>query len=112
MINKESFRDNMKYYDKGIVLQVIDIFLNEYPDRLQELEKNVMELDFHAIDNNAHSYKGVVTYMSGEMAELARKLEFMGKESNSNGIHEALAELTSASLELAVDLKEIRGEYE
>jgi len=111
MINKESFRDNFRYYDKSIVLQVIDIFLDEYPDRLIELEKNVSELDYPAIDNNAHSFKGAVAYMSPLVAELARKLEFMGKEQSNGGIIETFEELRSVTRLLANDLKDIRTEY-
>ena len=111
MINKESFRENFKYYDKSIVLQVIDIFLDEYPDRLRELEKNVSELDYPSIDNNAHSFKGVVAYMSSALAEVARKLEFMGKEQSNAGIHETFEELRANARLLANDLKDMRTEY-
>jgi len=111
MIDKESFRENFRYYDKNIVLQVIDIFVMEHQDRLRELETNVADIDFTAIDNNAHSFKGVLTYMSPVVAEIARKLEYKGKEKDNSGLTKLLDELRVATLQLVEGLHEIRPEY-
>lgn len=111
MIDKETFRDNFKYYDKAIVLQVIDMFLEEYNDRFTVLEQNIRDLDFKNIDHNAHSLKGVVTYMSTELYELARILEFKGKECESSGLQETFDTLKQSTLQLAEELVEMRKEY-
>lgn len=111
MINKENFRDNMKYYDKSIVLQVIDIFLTEYTDRLTELQNSVTNLDFDAIDHHAHSFKGVVTYMSPELAERARTLEYKGKEKDASALEEIMKLLRDGTFELAIELEDVRVEY-
>lgn len=111
MINKENFRNNFQYFDKSVVLQVLDIFLSEYQDRFNELEKNVSELDFKAIDNNAHSFKSNVAYMSEELHELARILEFKGKEQDSSDLRESFDNLKSATLLIIDDVIELRKEY-
>jgi hypothetical protein len=49
--------------------------------------------------------------MSPLVAELARKLEFMGKEQSNGGIIETFEELRSVTRLLANDLKDIRTEY-
>jgi HPt (histidine-containing phosphotransfer) domain-containing protein len=111
MIDKEAFRENMKYFDKNIVLQVIDIFLDGYKDRLTNLEKNIKDIDFHGIDNNAHSLKGEVAYMSQELAEMARKLEHKGKEQDSEGLQELFESLKKGCEEFSVELSEMRSEF-
>lgn len=111
MINKENFRNNFQYFDKSVVLQVLDIFLSEYQDRFNELEKNISELDFKSIDNNAHSFKSNVAYMSEELHELARILEFKGKEQDSSNLRECFENLKTATLLIIDDVIELRKEY-
>ena len=111
MIDKEKFRDNFKYYDKGIVLQVIDMFLAGYPDRLKELQANINTMDFVKIDHNAHSLKGEVAYMSSEVSELARVMEHKGKDKDGNGLQDTFDKLRSGTLILAGELNQMRTEY-
>ncbi|MBK7030988.1 MAG: Hpt domain-containing protein [Bacteroidales bacterium] len=91
---------------------MIDIFLSEYPDRLTELENNVRTIDFQGLDHNAHSFKGVVTYMSPELTEYARKLEYKGKEQNGEGLQDLFDSLKKGCAELSVELNEMRSEYQ
>ncbi|NVO19538.1 MAG: Hpt domain-containing protein [Bacteroidetes bacterium] len=112
MLDKEKFTDNMKYYDKEIVVQVIDMFLEQYPGRLKDLQSDILEMDFSKIDNHAHSLKGEVTYMSAEMAEVARKLEFKGKEKDGTGLNELLDALNEGIPILAKELTEFKKEYQ
>jgi HPt (histidine-containing phosphotransfer) domain-containing protein len=111
MFDKEFFRNNFKYFDKHVVLESIDMLLSEYEERLAELQKNIHDLDFKAIDDNAHSIKGVVGWMSEGLYELARIVEFKGKESDSNGLQEAFNNLEQGTIELADALQEMRKEY-
>jgi HPt (histidine-containing phosphotransfer) domain-containing protein len=112
MIDKENFRNNFRYYDKEIVAQVIEMFLEEYEGRFIELQKNIDDQDFEKIDHNAHSFKGVVTYMSPDLYELARILEFKGKEKDSSGLQETFDQLRNGTVELVSELAELLAEYQ
>ena len=102
----------MKYYDKEIVVQVIDMFLEQYPSRLSDLQADISEMDFYKIDNHAHSLKGEVTYMSAELADIARRLEFKGKERDSSGVQELLDTLAAGIPALANELMDLKKEYQ
>jgi HPt (histidine-containing phosphotransfer) domain-containing protein len=112
MIDKAEFRDNFNHYDKRVILRIIDIFINEYPDRFVVLQKNINELNFVSVHHNAHSFKGIVTYMSPDLTDLARRLENMGKEKDGNGLQELYDELKDGTLILVNELIDLRKEYE
>lgn len=112
MINKEKFRENFQYYDKEVVIQVMDIFNNDYPLALQELQQSIAILDFHALNRKAHGFKGVVAYMSPELSVLCHELEQKGAEQNSEGLQPTYNRLQEGILELVDELKLLRIEYE
>jgi HPt (histidine-containing phosphotransfer) domain-containing protein len=112
MIDKEKFRENMKYYDKGTVAQVIDMFLADYNDVFVQLQASIDNMDFSSIDHIAHSFKSNVAYMSGELSEQARILEHKGKDQDGSGLQNIFDNLKSGTLVLAEELQEIKKEYE
>lgn len=111
MIDKNLIRENLRYYDKPVIVQIMDMFIDDYPIRFEELQKSIANLDFAGIDHNAHSLKGVVAYLSPEVFELARKLEQMGKNKTSEGLQEAFGMLKTGILELVEVLQDMRTEY-
>jgi HPt (histidine-containing phosphotransfer) domain-containing protein len=111
MIDKEAFRENFKYYDKEIVLQVIDMFLADYAGIFEELQVSINNMDFNAIDNIAHSFKSNVAYMSAEVSELARILEHKGKDKNGEGLQLTFDKLKAGTALMVNELAEMRQEY-
>ena len=111
-IDKDVIRENLRYFDKSVIVQIIDLFMEEYPFRFIELQENIIELDFGRINNNAHKLKGVVAYFSQEITQLAWQLEEHGKESNSEGLQQIFDELKAGTLQLGTTLLEMRPEYE
>jgi HPt (histidine-containing phosphotransfer) domain-containing protein len=111
MINKEKFQENFRYYDNEIIVEVMDIFFNEYADTLEVLEQSIGQLDFATINHKAHALKGVVSYMSPELSELCHELEKMGKEKINNGLQQVFRQLKEGTLELVDELKILRQEY-
>jgi HPt (histidine-containing phosphotransfer) domain-containing protein len=76
MINKQMFIDTFKVFDREVVVEIINIFFEEYPNRIEILEKNMAELDYKGLAFNAHSLKGVVSNFSAPaLFELAREVE-------------------------------------
>jgi len=111
MINKEKFQENFRYYDNEIIVEVMDIFFNEYADTLEVLEQSIGQLDFATINHKAHALKGVVSYMSSELSDLCCELEQKGKEKNSNGLSQIYRQLNDGILQLVDELKILRQEY-
>ncbi len=107
VIDWEQFNENFQYYDKSIIIEVIDLFLEEYEPRITNLEKNIKEKDFESLAFNAHSLKSVISnYMAPSALEITRKLEELGKNQTSEGIDEVFAKLKSITQELLIELKD------
>jgi HPt (histidine-containing phosphotransfer) domain-containing protein len=112
MIDKDYIRENLRFYDKSVIAEVIDLFISEYPTRIEILQNNVAELDFEAISHNSHSLKGIVAYLSPEIFELSRELEKLGRDKSAENIGDVYSKLKSATVELVKVLNEMRKEYD
>ena len=86
MIDREKIEENFRDYDKEVIAQVMDIFLDEYDDHLKQLQKYIIELDFDGLNHRAHSFKGVLAYMSAELSQLSGILEVKGREKIGRGL--------------------------
>jgi len=109
MIDRKKFQENFQYFDKDVVIEIIDIFESEYQERFTNLEKNVNELDFIQLKFNAHSLKGVVAnFMDPVTIELSRKLDEVAKNKENNGLLELFTLLKTSCDSLLTELREIR----
>ena len=107
VIDWDQFNENFQYYDKSIITEVIDIFFEEYDDRIANLQKNIDENDFNALSFNAHSLKSVISnYMAPIPFEFCRKLEEMAKNNSQDGIQAVFLELKRTTQELLLELKD------
>lgn len=112
MINKKLFKENFSFFDKEVVLEIIDIFINEYPDRMQTLEQDIQNKDSESLKFNAHSLKGVIAnFVDEETKELAKELEYKGRDKNNDGILELFQNFKINGDKLVEDLKELRENY-
>ena len=68
-------------FDISFILELIDMFIKDYPKRISELRKSVEEKNFHQIDYIAHDLKtDCARYGDNESRKLAFNLELMGKQ--------------------------------
>jgi len=111
MIDRENFKENFKYYDNEVIVQIMDIFLGEYAGNLEVIQKSILDRDFVTLNHKAHALKGVVAYMSEELSNLCLILETNGKENSGNGLQPVFEQLKSGILELVEELKSLRKEY-
>jgi len=106
IIDWAQFNENFQYYDKEIINEVIHIFIDEYDDRINKLQKNIDEKDYKNLAFNAHSLKGVIAnYMAPEAYESTLRLEEMAKKNTGEGLNEVFTEMKSATEELLQELK-------
>ncbi len=113
MIDKKQFLENFQYFDKEVVLEIINIFINEYPERMETLKKNIDEKDFDQLKFNAHSLKGVVAnFVAPEVQELARQLEIKGANSDLTGVDSLYNELHEKADIAVQELNELKKNFE
>jgi HPt (histidine-containing phosphotransfer) domain-containing protein len=112
-VDKEKFKENFSYFDKEIVLEIINMYIDEYPERMEKIKKNIDELNFDELKFNAHSIKGVISNFVAEDARLAaKKLEDKGTLKDPEGLNELYEDLKKKAGEVYNDLLELRKEYE
>jgi HPt (histidine-containing phosphotransfer) domain-containing protein len=109
MIDRKQFDDTFQYFDKEVLLKIIDIFEQELPGRLEKIRENIREKDYETLAFNAHSLKSAAgTFMAGEPRELAGKMEQLATQGTGQDLQDLFEKLKSAAEELLNELKEIR----
>jgi HPt (histidine-containing phosphotransfer) domain-containing protein len=112
VIDNQSFNDSFQYFDKEIVVEILDIFLNEYEDRLSTIKKSIDEVDFPNLKFHAHSLKGVVANFAAPSAQAAAKaLEDKGTNSINDGLLEDYENLKEIILKLVKEIKVLREDF-
>lgn len=113
VINKEQFINSFQYFDKEIVLEIIDIFIDEYPERIEKLEISIQNKDFPQLKFHAHSLKGVIAnFAAPEAQELARQLENKGSEGDIEGTDELFKELKRMTGIMLLELESLKVEFQ
>jgi HPt (histidine-containing phosphotransfer) domain-containing protein len=112
IIEKDRFRENFQYFDKEVVLDIINIFLDEYHDRINAIRTNIDQKDFDQLRFNAHSLKGVVAnFIAPEVQNAARAMEMKGSNKDLNDIDALYSELKEKADVMVEELTELRNNY-
>ncbi len=112
MIDREKFKENFVYLDKEVVVEIIDIFLSEYEERILNIQNNIKQGDFAGLKFNAHSLKGVIAnFMDPPTIELSRVLDEKAKLEDDNGLQEVFDHLKMATESLVSDLNDLKQEF-
>lgn len=116
MIDREKFLYNFRYFDNSVIIEIIDLFIDEYPGRIDTFNKCLQDKDYPGLKFAAHSLKGVISNFSvPELQEKAKEMEFIAadKMASKDISHEVFEEKYKVlQQELAVfvqDLKEIKN---
>ncbi len=113
VIDKEQFTDTFQYFDNEIIIEIIDIFLNEYPERLDTISKSIEAVDYDNLKFNSHSIKGVIAnFVAPTVVAQAKQLEMMGTDKNMDGAGELFEVFKKSVAELVEDLTEVKEDYE
>jgi|GEM_PF-703920 len=80
--------------DKEFLKELLDIFINDYPAKLSLLKEAVAKKDFKIIVEAAHALKGAAANLGlTSIQELARQLEYAGRENKSENLAELYQKL-------------------
>ncbi len=94
--------------EKEFLAELVDIFINDSPEQLSEIQKAVDNRNGKDLEKSAHKLKGAIANFEQKAAfEAALKIEMMGKENRLDGVEEAYGTLVK-EVECLVDaLKEV-----
>lgn len=113
LIDKETLIETFQFFDREIVIEIIDIFIKEQPERMAKIREAVSKLDFDTIKFEAHSLKGVIAnFVAEKPFEIAKALENKGTEKDDSDLGDLLEQLEQSTADLLDDLKLLRKDYE
>ncbi|MFW5975053.1 MAG: Hpt domain-containing protein [Bacteroidota bacterium] len=113
VINKEALSDSFEVYDKETILEIIDLFFEEYPKRVKQLNTALQKHDAELLRTSAHSLKGVIAHFHAEEPhKLAKILEDKGAAQDLENSEQIKNTLLSQIEEMLKELKEIKKDYE
>jgi HPt (histidine-containing phosphotransfer) domain-containing protein len=78
--------------DRGLLLELIDIFKEEFPRLFQQLQEHVVRGDMKSVEKTCHGLRGMLSGLSANhAATIAARLEQMGRDRDSSGLNDAVA---------------------
>jgi len=93
--------------DAALLSQLVQVFLEEVPERLHTLQQALAAADFEVIERTAHTLKGELIYLGlAEIAEKAKALEHQGREGNLRAAAELFQDFNTQLLEAAATMQE------
>lgn len=112
-IDKEALQKSFKLYDKDVIVEIIDLFFEEYPERVKSLEEAINQKDYDLLKTTAHSLKGVISHFHAEEPRsLAKELEDKGTNHDMTGVESVFRQLKEKADKMLEELKEIKKEYQ
>ncbi len=112
MINRAEFDESYANFDKEDVVEIIDLFINEYPGKMQALEDAILKLDFDKIFLKGLHLKHIVAnFLDNEARSLAYEFEHKGKYKDASDLMDDYYKLKHAIEGLVEELTEIRKAY-
>ena len=113
VINKAALNESFEVYDKETILEIIELFYEEYPERVKQLNTALSEQDAELLRTSAHSLKGVISHFHAEEPrKLARELEEKGAANDFEEATQIKDKLLSKIEEMLEELKDIKKDYE
>ena len=77
--------------DRDLLRELIDIFKEESPRLLQQLQGHVIRRDMKSVEETSHGLKGMLSGLSAmPAASVAARLERMGREGDIAGLSDAV----------------------
>jgi len=103
--------DNLTAGDNDFLLEMIDTFLEDAPDLLEQMRRGVEQAMPAELRIAAHSLKSNSADFGAErLRDLCKKGELMGREGALDGADDVVAQAVSEYAKLEEVLKEMRGE--
>lgn len=110
-MNKDEFLATYKVYGDDMIIELIDTFLQDYPDKLSLLSEAVKNKDFETISSYSHSLKGSLGVFSADNTrDTAYNLELAGKNNDESNLDNLLMQFEQQLDDLSKELNSIKNE--
>ena len=107
-IDRATFEELKQMSGADFINELIDAFLDDAPNMLQNMQAALAAKDVESFRRNAHSMKSNAnTFGATELGTLAKELEFMARDNNLD-IGNRLEVLNEAFRKAAQELKGMR----
>lgn len=94
--------------DEELLAEVAQLFLEDYPNSMREIDEAVAKGDAKLLERAAHTLKGAASnFGANPVTETAFALEMAGRKGSLMAISNDYARLTSALRELHQDLEKL-----
>ena len=95
--------------DFDLLREVVELFLNDYPQALEKIRTAVAAHDPTGVEHHAHSLKGSVsTFGANRAFDAALALERKGRSGDLSNVKEGLSSLECALQALRPELEQIQ----
>ena len=96
--------------DDAFLIEIIDIFLEDTPNRIAELESSLTSQDVEVFGRAAHSIKGSSSNLGAtHLRAAAEKLESLSRSEGITNTDEMVAELKACFAVAKAELNKIAG---
>lgn len=112
MINQKKFAETYVHFDKETVVEIIDIFFEEYGERIEKILHQLDTCDFVELQKSAHAFKGVIANFETECKayEEISEIEIACRKLLETAISEKSSSAENGE-QLAIRLKEIFNSF-
>lgn len=112
-IDRNEFNQNLGGLPGEIIIEILDIFFDEYDERMSSLKAAIDHRDFENIASIAHKLKGSVGQLYAvNLKETAQLMVDKGRSADASGLDDIFNEFENGMKTLYHELKEMRTEYE
>ena len=109
VIDKATFEELKQMSGEDFINELIDAFLEDGPNMLNNLQTALAAKDVESFRRNAHSLKtNANTFGATDLGAQAKELEFMARENNLE-VGDRLEKLKQSFSTAAAELKEMRA---
>jgi len=111
LINKETLFETYSDYGNEFIIDIIDIFLNEYSEKINFIEEGIKTKDAEKVHFWSHKLKGSIkAFFAPEPAEIAYTIEKLSTAGILEGVDDLFIKLKEECFLFIDELIELKNE--
>lgn len=110
-MDKKAFQETYSDFGTEMCLSIIDIFFEEYSEKLTSIKRGIEESNFSSIIFHSHKLKGSCSaFFDIDSHHLAGQIESYAKANQIDGMMQKYEMLAEAVLRLVAELNDLKNE--
>ncbi len=106
----DELRDLAGPDDPSLLIEVIDLFLEDAPGHINNLQQHVADSDMEGLEHAAHALKSSSAYVGAMiLSGLCREIERIGREGAEDGAAARIEELVAHYEDVRVALETVKS---